>query len=228
VISRPPRPRARHALDAQRIARNNLLRADRDLLETVDSAIAAAARRAGEQLVCRAGCSECCIGPFPINRLDAWRLGEGMADLRRRDPERAAAVLARARRTVERFRDTFPGDPWTGMLGGNEREEDRFFEQQSAVPCPVLDPATQTCDLYEYRPLSCRTYGPPVVFGGEALPPCRLCFTTATPETIEACRAVPDKNGLERAILTRLRRDGEGDGETIIAFAVADATGDEG
>jgi Fe-S-cluster containining protein len=223
VNRRPPKPRTRHAADAQRLARNSLLRADRDLLESVDGAIASAARRAGDQLVCRAGCSECCSGPFPINRLDAWRLAEGMTSLRQRDPARADAVHARARRMVAAFASTFPGDPVTGRLGGDETAEDRFFEEQSAVPCPVLDPATQTCELYEHRPLFCRTYGPPVTFCGENLPPCRLCFTTAPPKTIEACRAVPDRHGLERAILDRLKRDGGDDAETIIAYAIAAA-----
>jgi Fe-S-cluster containining protein len=221
VNPRPPKPRTRHAADAQRLARNSLLRADRDLVEAVDGAIASAARRAGDQLVCRAGCSECCIGPFPINRLDAWRLTEGMSSLRQRDPARADAVHERARRTVAIFRPTFPGDPEAGSLGGDQGAEDRFFEAQAAVPCPVLDPATQNCELYEHRPLYCRTYGPPVTFGGENLPPCRLCFTTAPKEAIEAARAVPDRLGLERAILDRLKRDGGDDAETVIAYAVA-------
>jgi len=226
VNGRPPKPRTRHAADALRLARTSLLRADRDLLEAVDGAIASAARRAGDQLVCRAGCSECCIGPFPINRLDAWRLGEGMTSLRQRDPARADTVQERARRTVAALRATFPGDPEAGSLGGDEKAEDRFFEEHSAVPCPVLDPATQTCDLYEHRPLFCRSYGPPVTFGGEKLPPCRLCFTTAPKEAIEASRAVPDRLGLERAILDRLKRDGGDDTETIIAYAIA-AGGEE-
>jgi len=221
VNPRPPKPRTRHAADALRLARNSLLRADRDLVEAVDGAIAGAARRAGDQLVCRAGCSECCIGPFPINRLDAWRLAEGMTDLRQRDPARADAVLGRARRTVAIFRPTFPGDPETGSLAGDEKAEDRFFDEQSAVACPALDPTTQTCDLYEHRPLSCRSYGPPVTFGGGNLPPCRLCFTTATKEAVEAARATPDRLGLERAILDRLKRDGGDDAETIIAYAIA-------
>ena len=79
---------------------------------------------------------------------------------------------------------------------------------------------TQTCELYAHRPLSCRTYGPPVTFGGENLPPCRLCFTEAGPATIEECRVKPDPMELERAILNRLKRDAGDDRETIIAYAV--------
>ena len=202
------------------LSRQSLLRADRDVVETIDATLARAARLAGPNLACRPGCSECCIGPFPINRLDASRLRQGLEELRDKDPQRAAAVVERARRTVDQLAKDFPGDPTTGRLSGEEAEEDRFFEAHSALPCPVLDPATQTCDLYAHRPVSCRTYGPPVTFGGQDLPPCRLCFQGASKETIESCRVEPDPGGLERIVLERLERgDGEA-GETVIAYAV--------
>lgn len=206
--------------DDDDLVRRSRLRADRDLLGTVEAALSAGARRAGSELACRPGCSECCVGPFPINRLDAWRLAEGMDELRRRDPARAEAVEERARRVVEAGRATFPGDAVKGGLSGVEAAEDAFFDAQSAVPCPALDPATQTCDLYAHRPMTCRTYGLPVAFGSENLPPCRLCFTRSTPEAIESCRVTPDKHGIEAAILNRLRRDGGDDSETIVAYAV--------
>jgi len=204
------------------LARQSLLRADRDVVETIDAALMRASRLAGPNLACRPGCSECCIGPFPINRLDASRLRQGLEELRDKDPQRAAAIAERARLTVGQLAKDFPGDRTTGRLSGEEADEDRFFEAHSAVPCPVLDPTTQTCDLYAHRPVSCRSYGPPLRFGGQDLPPCRLCFQGAAQETIEACRVEPDPSGLERAVLKRLER-GDGDaGETVIAYAVID------
>jgi Fe-S-cluster containining protein len=218
----PGRQAARPARTAAPLARPSLLRADRDVVLTIDAAVARAARLAGPNLACRPGCSECCIGPFPINRLDASRLRQGLLELRDRDPQRAAAIVERASLTVERFEKDFPGDRTTGRLSGEEADEDRFFEAHAAVPCPVLDPTTQTCDLYAHRPVSCRTYGPPVRFGGQDLPPCRLCFQGAPRETIEACRVEPDPAGLERAVLGRLERGGGDAGETVIAYAVID------
>ena len=216
-----PPGRARPAADGDPgLKRRNLLRADGDLTGAVDAAIAGAARKAGAQLVCRAGCSECCIGPFPINRLDAWRLQEGLQALREQDPARAAAIEERAREAVAAMRQGFPGDAATGLLNGDEAAEDRFFEEQSGRPCPVLDPATQTCDLYSHRPLFCRSYGPPVTFNDRNLPPCRLCFTASSPDAVERCRVEPDRDGLERAILSRLKRDDGEARETVIAWAV--------
>jgi Fe-S-cluster containining protein len=73
--------------------------------------------------------------------------------------------------------------------------------------------------MYQYRPMSCRTFGLPVRFGGEALPPCALCFNTASPEEIEHCRVEPDPNGLENRILDTL--PGGGHGETLVAFVLS-------
>ncbi len=202
----------------------DLARADRLLLEAVDGVLEVAARKAKSWLACRLGCTECCIGPIPISRLDAWRLRRGLRELKERDPERAAAIVARAREAIETVRAGFPGDAKSGRLSGDQEAEDRFFERHAVLPCPVLDPATGGCDLHAHRPVSCRTYGPPVVFGGEKLAPCRLCFQGAVPRTIEGCRVEPDPNGIEAAILQRLEK---GDGETwetIIAFAVAEET----
>lgn len=186
---------------------------DHRLLRIVDEALSEAARRAGEHLACRPGCTECCHGPFPINELDARRLREGLAELAAHDPGRAAAVRRRAEAQLPLLREGFPGAPETGALA---EDDEPYFTRHGHLPCPALDPEAGRCDLYAWRPLTCRTFGPPVRIGEADLPPCRLCFVGAAPETVEACRVEPDPDGLEDRLLDRL-----GDGETLVAFAVA-------
>jgi hypothetical protein len=67
-------------------------RGDQKLIQIVDSALADVTQRSGKWLACRPGCTQCCIGAFPINQLDATRLQRGLADLAKRDPERAARI----------------------------------------------------------------------------------------------------------------------------------------
>src|SRR5437867_7080540 len=86
---------------------------DTALIRIVDAALAEAARRSGPWLVCRLGCTQCCIGPFPISQLDALRLRQGLSELEGRDPERAMRVRARAHDSVARISRDFPGDPAT-------------------------------------------------------------------------------------------------------------------
>ncbi len=196
--------------------------ADRELVATVDRQMADAYRRGGEHLVCAPGCTECCIGPFGIHRLDVLRLRMGLDELRQREPRRAQAILERAEEAAGSMIAGFPGDPTTGTLDAeSDEEEDAFLDRFADLPCPVLDPATGTCDLYAHRPLTCRIYGPEAAASsGGVLEPCRLCFTEATPETVTACRAEPDSEGLEDRLLERLERlEGER-GVTLIPFAL--------
>ena len=184
---------------------------DADLLRVLEASWSRAAALAGEHLACRPGCTPCCIGPFPITSLDAERLREG---LRLLAPDRRAEVLDRARADVAAMRGTFPGDRDAGVLGGDDDAIESFLSEHGERPCPVLDPASGTCVLYAHRPVSCRTFGPPTRIGGEDLPPCKLCFTTASPAEVERCRVEPDPDGIEEALL----HDGT---EMLVAFALA-------
>jgi Fe-S-cluster containining protein len=155
------------------------------LIQIVDAALADAVRKSGDWLACRPGCCECCMGPFPITEDDAARLRHGLRELERCDPERAARISARAR-------------------GWAESDDE---------PCPVLDPDTGTCDLYATRPLTCRTFGPPVRCASGALAICELCLVGAPEEEIAACVVDLDPVLLEQA-------DGA---ETTVASALAES-----
>jgi Fe-S-cluster containining protein len=186
---------------------------DRDLIQIVDAAMAQAARLSGAWLVCKPGCAECCIGPFPITQLDARRLRGGLDRLERRDPERAARVLDRSRQAVARLA-VFPGDRTTGILDEDEEAEERFAALPDEEYCPVLDPVSLTCDLYDARPITCRIFGPAVRSGGDVLGICELNYHGATDEQIAACQVEVDPAGLEDELL-----DGERS-QTMVAFAL--------
>ncbi len=190
------------------------------MIQIVDSALADTARRSSQWLVCRPGCTQCCIGVFSINQLDARRLRQGLAKLEVLAPERAARVRGRAREAVARLAPEFPGDPATGLLDEGELAEQRFAQFANDEPCPALDPDTGNCELYESRPMTCRTFGPPVR-SEEGLGVCELCYHGASDEEIASCEMVPDPDDLESALLQQLERTTGVRGETIVAFALA-------
>ncbi len=117
----------------------------------------------------------------------------------------------------------FPGDVASGRLAEDESAQDVFFMHFRDAPCPALDPATGGCDLYAWRPMTCRTYGLPVRLGREDVSPCRLCFVGATAAEVEACRVDPDPAGEEELVLTLAERRSGSHGSTIVAFALARA-----
>ena len=191
---------------------------DQKLVQIVDAALADAARRSGEWLACKLGCTQCCVGVFAINQLDAVRLQHGLGELERAEPARAARVRERAQASIARLRAEFPGDPETGILDENDEAAERFEHFANDDPCPVLDPATGACDLYAWRPMTCRVFGPPVR-SEDGLGVCELCYHGATDEQIAACEMKPDPDGLEAKLVNELEGSGRG-GRTIVAFAL--------
>lgn len=160
---------------------------DRELIQIVDGALAEANRRAGGWIVCRPGCFECCLGPFPITQADADRLRAGLDAQKAADPERAGRIVMRAR-------------GWQG----NEDEA-----------CPVLDPETGTCDLYEARPVTCRTFGPAIRWSDGDVGACELNFAGASEEEIAACAVSIDAGSFEAEIFDDLP-----EGRSSVAFAL--------
>ncbi len=192
---------------------------DAKLIQIVDAALADATMRSGDWLVCRPGCTQCCHGVFAISQLDTLRLRAGLDHLDRDDPARAAHVRQRARESMSRIEARFPGDESTGILDESDQGQAAFEEFANDEPCPALDPATGLCDLYEWRPMTCRVFGPPIrAEGGFSV--CELCFQGATSREIAACEMVPDPEGIEDALLEEAEIAAGVRGRTIVASAV--------
>ncbi|MGD0902849.1 MAG: YkgJ family cysteine cluster protein [Terracidiphilus sp.] len=193
---------------------------DSELVQIVDAALADAARRAGEWLVCRLGCTQCCYGAFAISPLDALRLQAGIRAVRGAEPDLGAEIVRRAQDWIAEHGAGFPGDAQTGLLGDSQQERERFEEFADEAACPALDPATGRCDLYAWRPMTCRVFGPPVrmeagMGGGMALGHCELCFAGASEAEVARCE-MPVPHELEAGLLDEIG----GKGETVVAFAL--------
>jgi Fe-S-cluster containining protein len=154
--------------------------------------MAEAVRRGGAWIACRPGCCECCIGPFSISRSDAARLREGMTRLDDATSERVCGRAANYIAAIHGY------------------DEDGLPEGMDDVACPVLDPTTGTCDLYDSRPIPCRTFGPAVKTHDGAIATCELCFEGASEEQIAACAIEIDRDSLEL----------DAPAATLVAFAL--------
>jgi len=191
------------------------------LLPIIDSAVADAYLRGGSHLACRPGCSQCCVGVFPIAQQDAARLREALLSA---PSEVAANVRARVASALLRLDPWFPGDLATGILHEDHEAAILFEEFANDEPCPVLNLASGTCDLYAARPILCRTFGPPLAAEGDDgeinLGTCELCFIHASTEEIIAAQldpAIPDIEAASNEIFDALHNT---HGDTLIAYAL--------
>jgi len=197
---------------------------DAALVHIVDAALADSARRSGRLLACKAGCHQCCIGVFAISQLDALRLRTALSQLAITDPARAAAIRTRVAASLSHIAAGFPGDHATGLLpefsepsAAADRFDAAFDDYANDEVCPVLDPATGTCELYAARPIPCRTFGPPMRNAEGGLAVCELCYHGATPAQIAACEMLPDPDALEDQLIEQLPGS---HAQTIIAYAL--------
>ena len=193
------------------------------LVQIVDIAVADAYQRGGHHLVCKPGCTQCCIGVFPIAHEDAARIREGLAALEQTDPERAARIRTRISESLTRLDPWFPGDLATGILNEDHEAAILFEEFANDEPCPVLDPTTGTCDLYKHRPILCRTFGPPMRTEEGNLATCELCFIHASTEEIAACELDPTIPAQEEASNEAFNASHNLHDQTLIAYALRGA-----
>ena len=192
---------------------------DKQLVQILDAALHEAEWRSGDWLICKPGCTPCCIGVFAIDQLDALRLHAGLAKLDETDPARAARVRQRSRQSWERLAPEFPGDVTSGVLGTDDEAAENFEEFADYEPCPALDPEHGTCDVYEFRPVTCRVFGPPVRSEG-GLGVCELCYHGASTDEIASCELKLDEaNTLQSELVSNLQPGGNG-GNTIVAFVL--------
>lgn len=213
-------PELRYASSVtERTTSTPLPRGDSRLIQITNAALADATRRSGEWLVCRPGCTQCCVGVFAINQLDALRLQHGLAELEKIDSPRVTRIRARVRDSIRRLSTLFPGNARTGVLDDGPVAEERFANFANDEVCPVLDPTTGLCDLYDARPMTCRTFGPPVRSEG-GLGVCELCYHGATDDQIAACEMVVDTDELESELVRKTEQARKITGSTIVTFAL--------
>jgi len=175
-------------------------------------------RRASASLLgaipCCQGCSACCVGLFPITRLDALELQRGLARL---PSLRQEAIRARARAQVTALESAYPNlqskpalDSWDdGVI-------DAMVERFSNVPCPALA-SDGTCDLYAFRPLTCRTMGIPTESDGMVQGACTVQTAVPVIQLSPTFRIeenqLAEQEAVHLAILSRAHPD---EGEEIL------------
>lgn len=140
--------------------RQEILQQYGKLLAEVDSWFAAAITKYPEQIRCGKGCSACCRALFDITLLDALFLQQGFARLA---PAVRAEVLAEAERRVAGIRRTWPEFAHPFLLNHrSENDWQQLMPEDDETPCLLLDREGH-CLVYEYRPMTCRLHGLPLI-----------------------------------------------------------------
>jgi Fe-S-cluster containining protein len=130
------------------------------LLDEVDSWFKRCLEEFPAKIACRSGCSECCRGLFDITLLDACYLKSGFDRL---PDDVREHVTVRAIERVKRLQELWPEFAAPFILNYRPDEEwEELMPEEDGTPCSLLG-ADGKCLVYDYRPMTCRLNGVPLV-----------------------------------------------------------------
>lgn len=132
------------------------------LVAASDAAFERVKQAHAECVKCKQGCADCCHAVFDLTLIEALYInhrfnqefkGAAKADLEEK-ANRTDRLMAKIKRRAQK--DLLAGRPEAEILTDLARER---------VRCPLLN-HSDLCDLYRYRPLTCRFYGIPTGIAG--------------------------------------------------------------
>ncbi len=159
------------------------------LLAEVDGWYTRCRKAYPDEIRCREACSECCRSLFDITLVDAWYLRLGFAGLP--EPVRRK-IIAKAEARLAGLQGSWPELEPPYLL--NHRPEGEWallMPEDDETPCVLLGEDGR-CLVYDYRPMTCRLHGLPLVDqDGTVMHDewCTLNFPNCSPLELDGVRA---------------------------------------
>ncbi|MGE7185482.1 SEC-C metal-binding domain-containing protein [Peribacillus sp. NPDC006672] len=112
---------------------------------------------------CYNGCSNCCYDSFPISEIEFELI---MREMKNWKNDKVQELYDRALEQCKQQETDHP-DIWENLQSYAHANSGIILKQQlnhgriyrNSFPCPLLDPETNSCMVYNSRPLICRTFG---------------------------------------------------------------------
>ncbi len=132
------------------------------LVTTADTAFDRIKNAYADCVECEEKCADCCFALFDLTLIEALYIHHRFNE-KYRDSKKVELLekANRADRRIYKVKRTAYQDLQSGRNEG-EILAQMAFER---VRCPLLN-EKDLCDLYDYRPLTCRFYGVPTAIGG--------------------------------------------------------------
>ena len=112
-------------------------------------------------VTCKQGCSDCCHALFDLTFIEALYLNEKFNE-KFKGAEKEA-LLERANR-ADRETYKIKKNAYKALDSGKTEDEIIANISKERVRCALLNDE-DTCDMYEFRPVTCRLYGVPTSIG---------------------------------------------------------------
>jgi Fe-S-cluster containining protein len=142
----------------------------KSILQRADAFFGSVTKSQPQNLQCGRGCSLCCYGLFEIGSGDVPVIAEGLAKLQ----------PARRRKIIRKAQEIIDANDHPNLRECDPIDKESFFDRTASVACPNLSDSGE-CQIYDSRPLVCRTFGLPLRNAEEYIGDvCELNFTEAS------------------------------------------------
>lgn len=132
------------------------------LVDMVEGVFKKVKQEHGEQVKCKTGCSDCCWALFDLTLIEAAYISTKFRELfKDADFEGIKEKANRADRKIYKVKR----DAHKSLQEGKNEVEILAKVGAERVRCPLLS-LMDRCDMYEFRPITCRLYGIPTSING--------------------------------------------------------------
>jgi len=134
------------------------------LVKAADQVFTHVAKAYPDFVKCKIGCSDCCHAVFDLTLIEAIYLNHWF--FKTFNGLNKEKILEKANK-IDRYIYRIKRKAYKSLRSGRPEAEILKDLASEWVRCPLLNDEDR-CDLYEYRPITCRFYGVPTAIGGEA------------------------------------------------------------
>jgi len=133
-----------------------------ELLAMADDAFDRIQREYPDCVKCKIKCADCCNALFDLSLIEALYINYHFNDkIKGQDRERLIEKSNRIDRRIHKIKKK----AYKAVEGGKTEDDVLMELAEERARCPLLNDQEE-CDLYDYRPITCRLYGLPTAIGG--------------------------------------------------------------
>jgi len=132
------------------------------LVKAADDAFLKVAEEFPKEVRCKVTCSDCCHALFDLSLIEALYINTCFKETLKE--EKQTSILEKANR-IDRQIYKIKRNAYKKLQAGGKEEEIIAELALERARCPLLNSEEQ-CDLYAFRPMTCRFYGIPTAIGG--------------------------------------------------------------
>jgi Fe-S-cluster containining protein len=133
-----------------------------ELVKAADDVFELVSKEHSECVKCKIECSDCCHAMFDLTLIEAMYINHKFKE--KIEGNAREAIINKAN-DIDRQIHKIKRKAVKELDAGSSEDEILAKLAGERVRCPLLN-SKDSCDLYEYRPITCRFYGIPTSIGG--------------------------------------------------------------